>query len=102
MFQAIGLALHELATNSGKHGTWSAPAGMVTVSWLLERNESETPRLRLRWQKRGGPVVKPPTRRGFGHMVIDTMKLDAVVDMAFDPQGLCWTVTIPTSHCAAA
>ena len=102
--QAIGLALHELATNSVKHGAWSTPAGIVTVSWLLERNGSEKPRLRLRWQERGGPVVKPPTRKGFGHMVIDTMiaqKLDAVVDMAFDPQGLRWTVTIPSSHSAA-
>ena len=101
--QAIGLALHELATNSVKHGAWSAPAGVVTVSWLLERNGSETPRLRLRWQERGGPVVTPPMRKGFGHMVIDSMiaqKLDAVVDMAFDPQGLCWTVTIPGSHLA--
>ena len=101
--QAIGLALHELATNSVKHGAWSAPAGVVTVSWLLERNESETPRLRLRWQERGGPASTPPTRKGFGHMVIDTMiaqKLDAVVDMAFEPQGLCWTVTIPSNHFA--
>ena len=101
--QAIGLALHELATNSVKHGAWSAPAGIVTVSWLLERNGSETPRLRLRWQERGGPVVTPPTRKGFGHMVIDNMiaqKLDAVVDMAFDPQGLCWTVTIPSTNWA--
>jgi PAS domain S-box-containing protein len=102
--QAIGLALHELATNSFKHGAWSASAGVVTVSWHIERNESETSRLSLRWQERRGPVVTPPTRKGFGHMVIDTMiaqKLDAVVDMAFEPQGLCWTVTIPSTHFAA-
>ena len=36
-------------------------------------------------------------------MVIDTMiaqKLDAVVNLAFDPEGLCWTVTIPSTHLA--
>ena len=101
--QAIGLALHELATNSVKHGAWSASAGLVTVSWLIESNESETSRLRLRWQERGGPVVTPPTRKGFGHMVIDTMiaqKLDAVVELAFEPQGLCWTVSIPSTQFA--
>jgi len=99
--QAIGLTLHELATNSVKHGAWSASAGVVTVSWLFERHGSGTSSLRLRWQERGGPVVTPPKRQGFGHMVIDTMiaqKLDAVVDMAFEPQGLCWTVTIPDTH----
>lgn len=101
--QAIGLALHELGTNSVKHGAWSAASGVVTVSWFLELKERETSRLRLRWQERGGPVVTPPTRKGFGHVVIDTMiaqKLDAVVDLAFEPQGLCWTLTIPSTHFA--
>ncbi len=99
--QAIGLALHELATNSVKHGAWSATGGVVTICWNFERNANGTSSLRLRWQERGGPVVTPPTRKGFGHVVINTMiaqKLDAVVDMAFEPQGVCWTVIIPIPH----
>lgn len=99
--QAIGLALHELATNSVKHGAWSATGGIVKISWNFERDENGTSSLRLRWQEQGGPIVTPPTRKGFGHVVIDTMiaqKLNAVVEMEFEPQGACWTVTIPSPH----
>ena len=101
--QAIGLALHELATNSVKHGAWSDPAGVVSVSWLIESNGTEMPRLRLSWQERGGPVVTPPTRKGFGHMVIEHMvaqKLEATVEMAFASKGMCWTLAIPSTHFA--
>jgi PAS domain S-box-containing protein len=34
--QAIGMAIHELATNAGKHGALSTATGMVDVSWRLD------------------------------------------------------------------
>ncbi|MCQ6468529.1 sensor histidine kinase, partial [Vibrio parahaemolyticus] len=67
--EAIGLALHELATNSLKHGAWSSARGIVTMEWRL----SEAGGLRLSWLERGGPEVSPPQRRGFGQEVIDRM-----------------------------
>lgn len=96
--QAIGLALHELATNCVKYGAWSSPAGTLTVRWTLDRNGAAETSLRLSWCERGGPAVTPPTRKGFGHIVVEDMvaqKLDGQVEMAFDPQGLGWTLTIP-------
>jgi PAS domain S-box-containing protein len=99
--QTIGLALHELATNSVKHGAWSSPAGLVTVSWRIESEGAELPGLRIHWLERGGPVVESPTRKGFGHMVLDRMvaqKFDGAVEMRFDPQGLSWTVFVPASQ----
>jgi two-component sensor histidine kinase len=34
--QAIGLSLHELATNAGKYGALSADAGCIDVCWRLD------------------------------------------------------------------
>ena len=99
--QAIGLALHELATNSLKYGALSTGAGHVEVSWAFENGGSEPRQLTLRWVERGGPPVTMPTRKGFGHMVIDGMiarSLDGKVSLEFAPGGLNWSVTMPESN----
>lgn len=93
--EAVGLALHELATNSLKHGAWSSASGLVIVDWRYD----EPSELRLSWVERDGPEVTPPQRRGFGQEVIDRMvsqKLDAKVDLSFAPEGVSWTLSIPS------
>ncbi|HEY8616023.1 sensor histidine kinase [Phenylobacterium sp.] len=59
--QAIGLILHELATNAAKYGALSRPAGRVEVSWGVAGGV-----LRLTWREAGGPAVSAPARTGFG------------------------------------
>src|SRR5262245_48687293 len=54
--QAIGVTLHELATNAAKYGSLSVPKGQVEVTWLRATDEH----LILRWTETGGPVVKKP------------------------------------------
>ncbi len=93
--EALGLALHELSTNSVKHGAWSAPGGTVSVSWNFDHQTKDTPRLRLSWVERGGPRVSKPTRRGFGQTLIQhivAQKLQGEVDLAYPPEGLTWTL----------
>ena len=48
---AVGLVLHELATNAVKHGALSGPSGRVEVTWRLEGDS-----LRLEWRESGGPA----------------------------------------------
>src|SRR5262249_56828290 len=59
--QAIGLALHELATNAGKYGALSVDAGRVDVGWRLDDDI-----FAMSWTERNGPPVSRPERRGFG------------------------------------
>jgi two-component sensor histidine kinase len=66
--QAIGLTLHELATNAGKYGSLSTEMGRVDMSWGIANDT-----LTLRWTEREGPPVSPPQRRGFGTTVMEAM-----------------------------
>src|SRR5262249_5430346 len=59
--QAIGLALHELATNAGKYGALSAETGRIDVGWRLDGDI-----FAMSWTERNGPPVLPPKRRGVG------------------------------------
>lgn len=98
--QNLALSIHELATNASKYGALSVPAGRVTVEWHLEPGEDGRQRLRLNWKEVGGPPVEPPRRRGFGDIVINRMvaqALDAKVELDFAPEGVSWTIQMPTT-----
>ena len=102
--QAIGLAIHELATNATKYGALSVPAGKVEISWTLESNAGGEQELRLNWTERNGPPVRAPTRKGFGHMVIDSMiarSLSGRVTIDFAADGLRWSVWMPAANLIA-
>jgi PAS domain S-box-containing protein len=93
----LGLALHELATNAGKHGALSRPSGRVEIGWAVEETVA-TPRLRVTWQERGGPPVSPPARRGFGSKMIErtlASQLGGAVQLRFLRQGVRCVMQIP-------
>jgi PAS domain S-box-containing protein len=97
--QAIGLAVHELSTNSIKYGALSVPTGKIRVSWNFD--EGAPAPLMLSWIEQGGPSVTPPARKGFGHVVISEMierSLNGTVALDFPPSGLQWRVSLPAEH----
>jgi two-component sensor histidine kinase len=94
--QAIGLALHELATNAGKYGALSTDRGRVDVCW-----ETDSDTLTMSWTERDGPPVSPPERRGFGSTVIDSMAKATVggeVELDYAPSGLVWRLACPAAN----
>jgi two-component sensor histidine kinase len=93
--QAIGLALHELATNAGKYGALSVDAGRVEVGWRLDGNI-----FAMSWTESKGPAVSEPKRRGFGSTVVDSMvkqTVNGAVQLDYIPSGVVWNLT-----CSAA
>jgi PAS domain S-box-containing protein len=91
--QAIGLALHELATNAGKYGALSTDKGRVNVCWGTVGDT-----FTMSWTERDGPPVSAPKRRGFGTIVIETMvkhSLDGTVDLDYAPSGVTWRLAGP-------
>jgi PAS domain S-box-containing protein len=93
--QAIGLVLHELATNAGKYGALSTDKGRVNVCWGIEGNTFS-----MSWFESDGPPVSAPERRGFGSMVMEAMaehSVDGAVDLDYAPSGLTWRLTCPVA-----
>lgn len=87
---AMGLILHELATNAAKYGALSVPEGNVSVHWDVE-NRGEVDRLRLEWAEHGGPPVQAPKEAGFGTQLIKRSlvhSLSGEAHLDFLPEGL--------------
>ena len=65
---AVSLALifHELATNAGKYGAFSAANGMLQVSWLVSDDHLNTQLLQITWDETEGPTVENVGAPGFG------------------------------------
>jgi PAS domain S-box-containing protein len=94
---ALGLAFNELATNAVKYGAFSNETGSVLIAWKTEPSP-ENGRLILRWQEKGGPPVKPPSRKGFGSRMIEhglAHELQGTVQLDFRPDGVVCTMNIP-------
>jgi PAS domain S-box-containing protein len=95
--QTLALLLHELSTNSVKHGAWSSQAGTVVIGWHVEAGVHD-PQLRLRWQEFGGPPPRPPTRRGFGSVIItEVVKQEFGIEPQeqFGPEGYTYVLIAP-------
>src|SRR5258707_11399750 len=94
--QAIGLALHELATNAGKYGALSVDAGRVDVGWRLDSDI-----FAMSWTERKGPPVSQPKRRGFGSTVVDSMVKQTVngdVQLDYISSGVVGNLTGPPAN----
>ncbi|WP_066723130.1 response regulator [Sphingomonas pituitosa] len=88
----LALVLHELATNAHKYGALSVPEGRVALHWGVRDGMLE-----VDWQERGGPVVAPPTRRGFGTALIErSLKAEGGSAVpSYGDDGVAWKLTIP-------
>ncbi|MCF7701610.1 CheR family methyltransferase [Loktanella sp. M215] len=87
---AIGMAIHELATNAVKYGALSVQDGSVLVTWAVETG-TDSDELVMEWVERDGPQVTVPTQRGFGTTLIErglAHDLSGTVDLEFAPSGL--------------
>jgi PAS domain S-box-containing protein len=98
--QCLGMAFHELATNSVKYGSLSSSDGRVEIAC-----ECRDDGYHITWSEHGGPPVRGLARRGFGAIVVEEMVsdcLDTPARLSFEPSGLVWSATVPLSAGAVA
>ncbi|MEA1834362.1 sensor histidine kinase [Methylobacterium durans] len=95
----LGLAFHELATNTVKFGALTRPEGRIAVSWRLEAGPE--PRLVIDWAERGGPPAVPPARKGFGLTLFERMlpyELKAECALRFERGGVRCRIELPLTQ----
>lgn len=95
--QALGLTLHELATNALKYGEASTRPDALGVTWTVV-GAGRAKRLELKWSERTTKPVEPPTRLGFGTRLIDmniTRELGGEIERSYGPTGLDIKISIP-------
>lgn len=98
-YSIMALVLHELATNAAKHGALSTPAGRLAAEWTVD----QAGQLTVVWTESGGPRVSPPTRKGFGTVLVDRsvpFDLGGSSELEFRPEGVRAIFTIPARFVA--
>lgn len=95
--QTLGMAFHELATNSVKYGALSVVRGHLSIGWRIA-SDNRRQYLHIRWSEHGGPEPKTPARQGFGYTVMVSMAeyaLNARVKLKYPRSGLIWELIAP-------
>lgn len=95
VLQQLTLIVHELQTNAIKHGALSRSSGRVAISGHVLR-VSDGHVFNFTWKETGGPLVRPPTRSGFGEMILRRAPEQAGAKVAIDyePSGLNYCYSI--------
>jgi PAS domain S-box-containing protein len=91
--QAIAISLHELATNAAKYGSLSVAEGDVEIIW----SRTAGGQVSLRWTETGGPQIAPPTHRGFGTRILESVlggQLGAKVHFDWRAPGLTCEIAL--------
>jgi two-component sensor histidine kinase len=86
------------------YGALSTPTGAIDLAWEMATGVLGS-ELVLLWQEKGGPVVSPPTRRGFGTRLIETAfaaEVGGKASIDFKPGGLEYRIVAPASGLGSA
>lgn len=97
--EALGLAVHELTTNSLKYGALRAPSGALAIRWSVNVDYSGVARLLFTWEEQGVPAMPiDPCREGFGTELIARAlpyRLGAETSFELRPGGVRCAINVP-------
>lgn len=87
----FAMVVHELATNSLKHGALSSPQGMLDITGTIKQEILE-----LTWAETGGPIVdQAPVSNGFGSKMLGNIieaELKGSISYRWRTSGLVATI----------
>jgi two-component sensor histidine kinase len=90
---ALGMAVHEMGTNAAKYGALQDGNGQVAIRWKVVDDS-----LHLEWQEMCDRIIEPPTRTGFGTLLIEQTiqrELQGQISTEFARNGLRSVFNVP-------
>lgn len=102
--QYLGIAFHELATNSAKYGVLSGDDGQISVTWTITRSGASR-LFQLTWTETDGPHVQTIGQGGFGTVVLERVAPAAVGgrgNLEYGPHGITWNLEAPLASVEAS
>jgi PAS domain S-box-containing protein len=93
---ALGLALHELKTNSAKFGALTESRGHVGIHWGPIEGATDNQHL-VEWRETGGPATSPPKWCGLGLELLQNilpMQIGGPIKLEFEPRGLIASIVV--------
>ena len=102
--QHLGIAFHELATNSAKHGALLHMQGTISVDWSIDAHPEKGEMFQLVWRENCALEIARPTRRGFGSVVLERvapMALNGSGALEYGNDGVTWTLLAPMDQVEA-
>ncbi|WP_105382293.1 HWE histidine kinase domain-containing protein [Neorhizobium alkalisoli] len=96
-FSVMALVFHEMSTNAAKYGSLSVPNGQLDIEWSrLANGDCE-----LFWTESAGPPVNPPSRSGFGSVLITRSvpyELEGASKVEYGKEGVRARFLVPSKH----
>lgn len=92
--QALGMALHELATNAVKYGALGQAEGQLAISWTARPDRS----VHIEWCESGLADVATTIAKGFGTILIDRvlpLETGGTVVRTLTSTGLACSIVLP-------
>jgi two-component system CheB/CheR fusion protein len=97
--ESLSLAIHELATNAAKYGSFSSDDGKLAISWQIRKGDPGEV-ITIFWIE-SGLSIEPPSRRGFGSELIEKLvpyEFGGTGRLEFRSDGLKCEIEVPLSE----
>jgi len=106
--QHLGIALHELTTNSVKYGVLGAARGHINVQWGVENIEPYGQSFVLRWEENSAGIAAEPDSShlsgGFGTVVLTRLSSEifgGTATFQTTEAGVIWSLVAPVASVLA-
>ena len=102
--QHLGMAFHELGTNSSKFGALSSATGEISIDWKIATSLEGKREFRITWDETHVPLAQETDvgeRKGFGSVVLKRVapqSLGGAASLDQSPGRLRWVLSAPVDN----